>query len=271
MVRDAIAAVRAAGVTVIVATGRSPWGTVDVCRQLHLTGPQITMNGAVFGAPITGELVWARQLTPEELRSHLEFAAWLCVRPTVCLLDGYAIEKAGRESNRELPHFASGTRLRTVERLEEIAGAAPIRTFIPTAPSDEQFHAAVIRAARVRLGDRASIVWSDLEGIEMLRPGTNKGQALSRVAASLGIAREETVAIGDGPNDIEMLRFAARSAAMDNASAQVKAAATDIVPSSADDGAVAALRLFFPRLDLGSGESASGPAARNSDLGEDAA
>jgi len=57
-------------------------------------------------------------------------------------------------------------------------------------------------------------------------------------------------AIGDGPNDLEMLAFAGRSAAMAPGSEELRTAAGLVVPSSADDGAIEAMRRFFPGLDL---------------------
>src|ERR1035437_1915310 len=67
VVRDAIATVREAGATVVLATGRSPMGAERVCLELGLGGPQISMNGAMFGSPITGEVEWARTLEPDEV------------------------------------------------------------------------------------------------------------------------------------------------------------------------------------------------------------
>ena len=94
VVRDAIDTVREAGVTVLLATGRSPMGAKGVCLELGLSGPQISMNGAMFGSPITGDIEWARRLEPEEVRAHLDFARSWGLSPTLCLLDGFAVELA---------------------------------------------------------------------------------------------------------------------------------------------------------------------------------
>ena len=49
---------------------------------------------------------------------------------------------------------------------------------------------------------------SSPEALEIVPTGVNKAAGLARVAAILGIPREETIAIGDGENDISMLRWA---------------------------------------------------------------
>jgi len=269
-VREALAEVRKAGIQVVLATGRSPWGIVEICRELDLPGPHITMNGAVCALPLQDRVIWARRLNREQLEAHLRFAAWLCVRPTLCLIDGYAVQKPGRGDLR-IPHFASGTRLRIVDRLEDLADSGPIRTFLPTDPADVAFHAAVVRAARSQLRSEASIVWSDLEGIELMAPGTNKGIALVTLAAAMGVPMRNTAVVGDGPNDLEMIRLAGVSAAMANAPLDVRSVATFVVPVSADDGAAEAFACVFPDLGLRVGAPVPTASTASSSVAESAA
>jgi Cof subfamily protein (haloacid dehalogenase superfamily) len=259
VVRDAIATVREAGVTVVLATGRSPMGAESVCLELGLTGPQISMNGAMFGSPITGEVEWARTLEPDEVRSHLDFARAWGLSPTLCLLDGFAAELApGATRPTDLPHFVVQSKLRVEPSLDAVAGDAVIRTYFPTGPA---IHTTVVRALQARFGATASVVWADNLGVELLRRGTNKGRALATVARSMGIARDETAAIGDGPNDLELLRVAGVSAAMRNAPPNVVVEATFVVPTSAEDGVVEALRRFYPDLPIPAAVPAAVPAA----------
>jgi len=248
VVRDAIATVREAGVTVLLATGRSPMGARGVCLELGLSGPQISMNGAMFGSPITGDIEWARSLEPDEVREHLDFARAWELSPTLCLLDGFAVElPAGAAAPIDLPHFVVESKLRVESSLDSVAGDAVIRTYFPTGPA---IHTMVVRALQARFGSTASVVWADNLGVELLSKGTNKGRALATVARSMGIAREQTAAIGDGPNDLELLRVAGASAAMRNAPPNVSVEATFVVPTSAEDGVLEALRRFYPDLPI---------------------
>jgi len=68
---------------------------------------------------------------------------------------------------------------------------------------------------------------------------------LARLAAHLGIKREETMAIGDNDNDAEMLAWAGLSVAMGNATPKTKAAADYIAPSISEDGAAEAIERFI--------------------------
>jgi Cof subfamily protein (haloacid dehalogenase superfamily) len=252
-VRDAVVAVRAAGVEVVLATGRSPWAVADTARALGLRGPQIVMNGGAFVSPVTCEVAWARRLGPELVAEALAFSRALGSAPLLGFLDGHAkVRGGGRDA--EIPDFAAGPRLRQVDSLEALAGDGPIRVYVPTSPGE---HARALAEAIDWFGGRASVVYSDQFGFEIMLPDTNKGAAVRRVAAAARIEREEVAAIGDGPNDREMLAYAGSSAALLPApgSLPVKGAilaeATQVVSSSADDGALEALRLFFPELDLG--------------------
>lgn len=58
---------------------------------------------------------------------------------------------------------------------------------------------------------------------DVVREGNDKATGLSKICDYYGIRREETMAIGDGANDIEMLEWAAVGVAMGNADDTVKA------------------------------------------------
>lgn len=61
----------------------------------------------------------------------------------------------------------------------------------------------------------------DLSILDILPPGCSKGSAIGRLAASLGIRREEVMAIGDNYNDVEMLSYAGQPVLMGNAPAEL--------------------------------------------------
>ena len=73
---------------------------------------------------------------------------------------------------------------------------------------------------------------------DCIAKGTNKATGIDAMIQYYGISLNETMAFGDGGNDIEMLRHAGIGVAMGNASDEVKDAA-DIVTTSVDDDGVA--------------------------------
>ena len=64
--------------------------------------------------------------------------------------------------------------------------------------------------------------------IEVFSPRAGKGNALLRLAEHLGVAREDTLAMGDSTNDLSMIRAAGLGLAMENAKEAVKAEADAI-------------------------------------------
>ena len=73
---------------------------------------------------------------------------------------------------------------------------------------------------------------------DCIAKGTNKASGIDHIISHYGFDLSETMAFGDGGNDIEMLRHAGIGVAMGNASDEVKAIA-DIVTTSVDDDGVA--------------------------------
>lgn len=81
--------------------------------------------------------------------------------------------------------------------------------------------------------------------LDVMAPGANKGVALKDLAKSLGIAQEDTAAIGDYLNDYELLQAAGTAVAMENAHPDLKAIADEITGTNLDHGALTTLRKWL--------------------------
>lgn len=98
----------------------------------------------------------------------------------------------------------------------------------------------------LRLQGRISVYRSEPYFLELVPPGIDKARSLAVLLERLGLTREEMVAMGDGYNDLSMIRFAGMGVAMANAQEPVRKAADYITLSNDEDGvAVAVERLFF--------------------------
>ena len=80
--------------------------------------------------------------------------------------------------------------------------------------------------------------------IELNYYSCNKGDALISLAKILGIAPEQTMACGDGNNDLSMIRAAGLGVAMENGEACVREAADFITRSNDEEGVAYAIELF---------------------------
>jgi len=72
--------------------------------------------------------------------------------------------------------------------------------------------------------------------LDIIPLGGGKETGLQAVAEHFGIRQEETIAFGDGPNDLRMLRWAGIGVAMGNAVPELKSAADYVTTSVSDNG-----------------------------------
>lgn len=92
-----------------------------------------------------------------------------------------------------------------------------------------------------------NIIQSSPFFLEILPKGNSKGKALRRLCELLGIPAENSVAVGDYENDIEMIKSAGIGAAVDNATDEVKEAA-DIVLPRCEENAIMHLICFLEEM-----------------------
>ncbi len=89
------------------------------------------------------------------------------------------------------------------------------------------------------------VTLSGADWVDVMRPGMNKGRAVTALRKKLGITVEECMAFGDYLNDLELLESVGESYAMDNAHPTLKAVAKHICPSNDEDGVCKTLREVF--------------------------
>ena len=87
-----------------------------------------------------------------------------------------------------------------------------------------------------RLGTRLHISKSLPIFLEFSRKGVTKGSGLAFVAKLLGFAPEQTIAFGDGENDIELLDWAGYAVAVANAHERLLQIADFVCPPAEEEG-----------------------------------
>jgi Cof subfamily protein (haloacid dehalogenase superfamily) len=242
--RAMVGALRDAGVEVVLASGRIPPAMESICRELDLDAPQITTHGAMVVSPITGNVVSRHPVGPDDVRAQLEFAEELGVPAVLCYADGFKVERMHRgiaaifePYNEPLPEV--------VPDLDELVGSEPLKVYLW--PEADRY-SEVMSEARARFGDRNTVTSGDRVGVEFLAPDANKETAAAELASSMGLDMSQVAAIGDGPNDLNLLRSAGISAAMAHAAPDVREAATFVVPTNEEEGAAEAMARMFPGI-----------------------
>jgi Cof subfamily protein (haloacid dehalogenase superfamily) len=87
-----------------------------------------------------------------------------------------------------------------------------------------------------KYGDRLSIYRSEPFFLEFMPLNVDKANSLSHLLKHLGLKREELIAIGDGFNDLSMIKYAGLGVAMSNAQEVVKENADKVTKSNEEDG-----------------------------------
>ena len=232
-VAESIEAAREAGITVLLASGRIRTSMMKFAEPLELhTGPMICGNGtnAILSAD---EEILYRPIRSEAQALLLEYAAQRNLHVNLYTRDRlfFARETSWGEMYR--------TRVDTVtpETLAEGEdGVECLKVMLVDHPANIQSHFTALAGQMSEFSTRATE--SEPEYLEFMDQDATKGSALELLASRLGVAREETAAIGDYLNDEEMLRWAGLSAAVENAHPRIKTVAQNVV-SSSDEGGVA--------------------------------
>jgi len=227
--RKAIQRVRQAGVTFVAVTGRPPRSVRELADRVGLDGIAICANGALVydldGDSVLDQTLMARDVALRIVQG-LRRAA-----PGVVLAWEDA-ESFGREAGWGRAPLVPDGRSRLGDPLELLT--APVAKVLARHP-EMDFDELAARA-RVVAGDEVVITWSTRELVEVSAAGVTKASALERVCTRLGVGREQVLAIGDNENDLPMLRWAGRSAAVANANGNVLAMVDEVTASNLDDG-----------------------------------
>ncbi|MHA0855665.1 Cof-type HAD-IIB family hydrolase [Paenibacillus sp. CMAA1364] len=96
-----------------------------------------------------------------------------------------------------------------------------------------------------QLEGRLTVVTSKPYFLEFTEAGVDKGTSLHQLITKLGMTQEEVIAIGDGYNDLAMIKFAGLGVAMGNAPDDIKAIADYVADTNMEDGVAKVVESFI--------------------------
>ena len=258
-----------AGIVVAIATGRRQAFTAPLLEGVGLRAdtPLITSNGAVTRS-FSGERIDVTRLDPVVARGLcgvlrgvglMVFTLDKATKPDLIVDD---IDKVkGRlakwvESNRSSIAVVSPIEDALGDDVDLIQGMA-------AGTIAEMIEAERLLKECAWAGQfeciRTAYPGNDLSILDLLPKGVSKKSALERLAARLGIAREETMAIGDNWNDEAMLDWAGTGVLMGNATEELRDLAPQrgwlVGPTNSEDGVAVMLERAISFLSCAEGSA----------------
>jgi Cof subfamily protein (haloacid dehalogenase superfamily) len=235
--RNVIKRAEAAGITVVLASGRVPAAMEHFSRLLGMhkrPGYLICNNGAMIQESHTGNLVHEARID----------AGTALIAYDLANAEGFPVQIYEDDimyvsRNNEFTEYdqkLTGLRQVVVENFRAMVGGGVYKLLIP---GDPMLLSPMETIIRTYLGNDITLFTSKPYFLEILPAQTDKGTALAKTAELMGITREEVLAIGDSMNDEAMIRWAGTGVAMANSDARIKNIADLITEKTNDDDGVA--------------------------------
>lgn len=231
----AIERAREAGIYVTVSTGRGYFASSYIWKQLRIQGPVIIYGGATIMDTRTDQPIHTTAIPPELVRELLEQARELGIHAHIYQGDWVIWEKSSPFGEQYcerlgLPHRADP------EIRSRVWTDVPKVLFIAEDSQAQEW----IPKFQAQYDGLLKVSGSSKGFIEFNHPSAHKGSATALLAAHLGVAQEETAAVGDNSLDTEMIQWAGLGCAVGNALPELKAMA-DLVLPPCEDMAIAYL------------------------------
>ncbi|ERJ12899.1 Cof-type HAD-IIB family hydrolase [Haloplasma contractile] len=239
LTRRTITEVSDTGIPVVICTGRAIQGVEPIIDELNLDLPFITYNGAMILMGKSKELLFEQKLSKEDaidiyqLGQHYDttIILWNHNKLYVNKLNERAT-KYGKAANTE-PIVIQ-------DIVEVVKDGATKLLWYDDVKTISKFESSVLN----QIGDTINYHTSKPFYLEFVDYRASKALALKRLGQKLNIKQHEMIAVGDGFNDLSMIKYAGLGVAMGNASRVIKEAADYVTYSNDQDGIAQVINKF---------------------------
>ena len=243
-IRETLIRIQEQGIRLVLASGRPTYGIVPLANELRMNefgGFILSYNGGEIINWESKEMMYENVLPNEVVpvlyecarTNHLSILTYDGAEiVTENSLDPYVQKEAflNKMAIRETNDFLNDIILPVAKCL--IVGDAG-----KLIPVDSELC--------IRLQGKINVFRSEPYFLELVPQGIDKALSLSVLLENIGMTREEVIAIGDGYNDLSMIKFAGMGVAMGNAQEPVKKAADYITLTNDEDGVAEAIERIF--------------------------
>jgi len=250
--KAALDALRAGGVTVMIATGRSEGGTRPVLDHLGYDNPALVYNGAGLWCPIKERLIEERTLSDRTIAKVFDFCAMKDI-PLVSMRAGEKFTRHPKSAGEERSllgledlHFVPEAEIPR-ERLMRITTYSEVYTDSADMLRDlDAFVGQPAYYTNFPLSALYEHVGSKFQVVDVQPPCRGKGEALRFLHEMHGIHPDDVVAVGDATNDIPMFEDAGLAVAMRDAMQAARDAADRVIGGAETDTIADLAEELFP-------------------------
>lgn len=242
--KQALMQAQAAGVYVVLASGRPTYGIVPLAEELKLKGNRgyiLAFNGGKIIDCTKNEVLFEQKLDEQLVPILFQEAKKAGMEILTYQGEGIA---ATNKDDEYVQHEAFINKM-PVTQYDDFLNQLvyPInKCLIVGDPTP--LHELEIRLAK-ELEGKMDVYRSADFFLECVPLGIDKARSLDRLISSLGISREEVIACGDGYNDLSMIRFAGLGVAMANAAKDIQSEADFVTLSNEEDGVAHVIEHFI--------------------------
>ena len=238
--RETLIRMQEQGIRLVLASGRPTYGIVPLANELRMNefgGFILSYNGGEIINWETQEMVYENVLPNEVVPVLYE-----CARThqlSILTYDGAEIITENSQDPYVLKEaFLNKMAVReTNDFLTDIT--LPVAKCLIVGDADKLIP--LEAELCLRLQGRINIFRSEPYFLELVPQGIDKALSLAVLLKEIGVEHKEMIAIGDGYNDLSMIKFAGLGIAMGNAQEPVKKAADYITLSNEEDGVAIAV------------------------------
>lgn len=208
-------------------------------NTLHITSPVIINNGA--GARYGGAVLWDDFLDPMCVRSAIIEANAMDMAIFFCNGNSEVAYRHNAYIQHEIDTFGRYNRFHIPLKNEW-----PHLKLEKVMITDPQTPGRIDSIVEVlcSFGGELNVIRYDNRHLDVMRSGVNKGGAVRRLASMLNVPLEAVMAIGDGENDIEMLKAVGIGVAVGNAKDELKTHADYVCTQPHTAGVIEAVQKF---------------------------
>ena len=243
--KEALMKAQNAGVRVILATGRPPYGVRPLADELdlvHHNGFILCYNGGLFMDYASGDCLFEQTLPMDMLPylcrcAHESGFTIMTYKETELLTekpDDIYVQKAA---------FINKIKVRQVADFQSDVPAPIYKCLIVGEP--DGLHQLELKMHDEVQG-KLDVFRSEPFFLEVVPCGINKAKSLDCLMQKLGLTHDNLIAVGDGWNDASMIQYAGLGVAMANAQDEVKAIADYItLHTNEEDGVAEVVEKFL--------------------------